>query len=138
MNYGRCKHSSVLHNHNLFVIAGNETTDGQKVNCMEYLDLQNSASWVTIDEGNPLISPRSYCLLSSFSPHEILVAGGKNNGLLSDVYLYDVRTSTVSQVEAPSANKFSCFSKPALVGVGKLVALIIDSNGCLNLIRIER
>ena len=96
MNKGRCLHTSVLHNKKLFAIGGSEKYKGQKVDCMECLDLQNPVSWVTIDEGNPLIPPRNNCLASSFSPHEIIIAGGNGSSLFSDVYLFDVRTSTAT------------------------------------------
>ena len=58
--------------------------------------------------------------------------------MLSNVLIYDVKSQSLAKINVPSTFPFQCFTKPALVDVGKVVALVVDNQMQLKLVKIER
>ena len=91
-----------------------------------------------VQEGNPDLA-RVLCIASSFSPHEILISGGTAlEGLSADVLLYNFCTESIKKVDVPSAIQHKSFTKPELTGVGRVIALVNDSDSILHVVKIER
>ena len=106
---------------------------------MEVLDLMQPDRWSTIHEGDPLLYRAKGCLVSLFTPHEMLIAGGVVDGYMtSDVILYDFRTQGLTQADVAIEFELECCSKPFTIGVGKVVAMVVDTESDLHLVKISR
>ena len=60
------------------------------------------------------------------------------DGLSADVLLYNFCTMNITKVDVPSAIQHKSFSKPELTGIGRVIALVNDSNSILHVVKIER
>ena len=97
MNKARCNHSSLVHQEKLYVISGQTKFQGEPVASMEVLDLLQPDRWVLIHEGDPLLYRAEGSLVSLFSPHEMIIAGGDVDGYMtSDVIIYDFRNESLT------------------------------------------
>ena len=92
MNQGRCFHSSIIHCNKLYLIGGATKFNGPASNFLDVLDLSNPFAWGILHQGNALLKLGESPLVSSFSPHEILCAGGCADGTKhSRVVTFDVK-----------------------------------------------
>ena len=93
---------------------------------MEMIDLKNPQSWSLLEDGNTKLA-RKKCFVSEISPFQILVMGGYENcGQVSEdlVMIYDTKQATLSIVDAPTAIKMMCFTRPSLLADGSSIAIM--------------
>ena len=100
--------------------------------------LQPSA-WSILFDGDPRIRLGESTLATSFSPSEILLAGGCVEGFKhSKIVTFNVKSNTLNEHIDPSARVFQCPQTPALLSEGKIMALIVDNKSTLHLAKFVR
>ena len=139
MNQGRCFHSSVIHSKKLYLFAGSARFDSEAICNVEVLDLLQPSAWSILFDGDPRIRLGESPLATSFSPSEILLAGGCVDGLKHcKIVTFNVKSNTLTEHIDPSARVFQCPQKPALLSEGKIMSLIVDNNSTLHLAKFVR
>ena len=81
MNQGRCFHSSIIHSGKLYLFGG--FIDCKTIVASDFLDVLDFLrpfSWGVLHQGNSYLKLGQSPLVTSFSPHEILCAGGSADG----------------------------------------------------------
>ena len=139
MSASRSFHSSVIHDKKLYLIGGEYRYNGRASDFIDVLDLEHPHAWGILHEGQSLIRFGQAPLATAFSKDEILCAGGRLNGdLLSRVVTFNVRTQRIREHHVPSAIKFQCYTTPAVLAEGKIMALVVNLQNYLRIVEIDR
>ena len=79
---------------------------------------------------------RFNCLASPISPTQIVIMGGVSLGEFAVELLFDTKNGTIATIAVPKVFDFGCYTKPALLANGSIMAIVVDSQRMVKLVRI--
>ena len=130
LNFARSNHGSTCLGDAVFVVGGYDTPFNY-INSIERLKMganhaEESQTWSLIDIHQ--LTPRFYPVLSQIGPDELCILGGHNSDYkkVSDGFILNVKTLTVTKINPASQIKFVSYSESFMKTYGLLLSLVHD------------